>query len=308
MAGRKNALPKVVTPLVGVGDRVVMSGLLREPSPPENHRVDREAGAVVYPVISRRSEGLSIGINLFPDKKLCSFDCPYCEVFPFDTPYRFSLAAMERGLRSAVAGAAEQGMSVKDFCFSGNGEPTLSPDFPAALRSAFPLRDEIAPDASIVVITNASTLGDSRTADLLRRAATGDFGSMGPALDIWLKLDAGTDEWYRKVDRGAIPYTAVRASITAFLDSCPVTIQTMLCAVDGAPPPAAEASAWTEALVALARTGNVKRVHLYGKARPAPEDPKAEELPPIFLEARASMLRAALGGANVNSVPVEVYV
>jgi len=284
-----------------------------EPAPPENHRADREAGAVVYPVISRRSEGLSIGINLFPDKKLCSFDCPYCEVFPFDTPYSFSIAAMERGLRSEVARAAERGMAVKDFSFSGNGEPTLAPDFPAALRSAFLLRDEIAPSASIVVITNASTLGDAGTAELLRSAATGRFGSPGPALDIWLKLDAGTEEWYRKIDRGMISYAALRASIIAFSATCPVTIQTMLCAVDGAEPPAEEERAWIETLVTLARTGDgvssgVRRVHLYGKARPAPEDPKAVQLPLECLETRAAAARSALVNANVHSVPIDVFV
>ncbi len=45
-------------------------------------RPDREAGRLVYPVVSRRSGGLSLGVNLFPEAKLCSFDCPYCEVFP----------------------------------------------------------------------------------------------------------------------------------------------------------------------------------------------------------------------------------
>jgi histidinol dehydrogenase len=51
-------------------------------TPVENHR-EREKGIIVYPVYSRRSGGLSVGINLFPDKKQCPFDCPYCEVFRF---------------------------------------------------------------------------------------------------------------------------------------------------------------------------------------------------------------------------------
>ena len=59
----------------------------------ENHRA-REKGTLVYPVYSRRSQGLSMGINLFPDHKQCSFNCPYCEVFPFKTDSMFSLEGM----------------------------------------------------------------------------------------------------------------------------------------------------------------------------------------------------------------------
>lgn len=288
------------------------SGPSPEPAPTGNHRLDREAGAIVYPVFSRRSEGLSIGINLFPDRKLCSFDCPYCEVFPFETDMRFSLQAMERGLRAAVSDAAARSLPVKDFCFSGNGEPTLSPDFPAALRSAFRLRDDSAPAASLVVITNASALGNSDTAGLLRDAATGRIGSAGSPLDIWLKLDAGTEGWYRRIDRGALPFTALLASIRAFVSTCPVTIQTMLCAVDGEPPPAEEERAWTELLVSLARGGDgrrngIRRVHLYGKARPAPEDPKAEQLPASYLEARAAAARRALSEAGAGAISVAVF-
>ena len=60
----------------------------------DEHRRVREAGGLVYPVLSRRSGGLSLGVNLFPDAKRCSFDCPYCEVFPIAaTVPPFSLRA-----------------------------------------------------------------------------------------------------------------------------------------------------------------------------------------------------------------------
>jgi histidinol dehydrogenase len=277
------------------------------PRPADDHRADREAGAVVYPVISRRSGGLSLGINLFPDRKVCSFDCPYCEVFPFSTELRFSPAALERGLRSAVADADRRGLPARDICFSGNGEPTLSPAFPEALSLAGRLRDELCPAASLVVITNASTLADEPTAALLRGAARPrDAG--GLALDLWVKLDAGTAEWYAAIDRSPVPFAALLRGIEAFLSSSPATIQTMLCAVDGAGPSAAETDAWLALAVRLARTGNVRRFHLYGKARPAPEDPRAEALPDAALEERAARLRSALAGAVPSSpVPVEVF-
>ncbi len=139
--------------------------------PVEGHRLDRDAGAIVYPVMARRSFGLSVGVNLFPDRKRCTFDCPYCEVFPFRTELRFSLGALERGLRTVLADAARSGLDVKDICFSGNGEPTLSPHLGSSLELASRLRTELAPAAALVVITNGSTLADPEVAATLRRAA-----------------------------------------------------------------------------------------------------------------------------------------
>jgi len=277
------------------------------PRPAQDHRADREAGAVVYPVISRRSGGLSLGINLFPDRKLCSFDCPYCEVFPFSTELRFSLPALERGLRASVADAERLGLPVKDLCFSGNGEPTLSPAFPEALARAALLRDELCPSASLVVITNASTLSDGPTAALLRGAAR-PRAAGGLDLDLWVKLDAGTAEWYAAIDRSPVPFDSLLRGIETFLSLSPATIQAMLCAVDGAGPSEEETEAWLDLALRLARTGNVRRFHLYGKARPAPEDPRAAALPDAALEERAARLRSALAAAlPASPVPVEVF-
>ncbi|MDR2542323.1 MAG: hypothetical protein LBC80_02595, partial [Treponema sp.] len=95
-------------------------------TPVNNHR-QREKGVIVYPVYSRRAAGLSIGINLFPDKKNCLFNCPYCEVFPFNNDAVFSLEQMADDLRSVISAVRQQNIPIKDICFSGNGEPTLSP-------------------------------------------------------------------------------------------------------------------------------------------------------------------------------------
>lgn len=273
--------------------------------PVEDHRADREAGAIVYPVFSRRSLGLSVGVNLFPDRKICSFDCPYCEVFPFKTDIRFSLQAMERGLLAAIAGAAHEGIQVKDICFSGNGEPTLSPQLAAALEAAARIRDEIARDAALVVITNGSMLGDPTVAGLLAHACAARADG-GFDLDLWVKLDAGSRSWYDAIDRGAPPFDKLIDGIDAFVASSPVTIQTMLCAVAGSPPPEEEETAWLALALRLARTGNVRRFQFYGKARPAPCDPEAEALDLEYLEKRAASLRAVLGGEGAD-VPVQVF-
>jgi len=80
-------------------------------TPVTSHR-EREKGVLVYPVISRRSGGLSVGINLYPDKKFCLFDCPYCEVFPFAANASFSLEQMEQDLRDCLSAALEQNGSL----------------------------------------------------------------------------------------------------------------------------------------------------------------------------------------------------
>jgi histidinol dehydrogenase len=268
----------------------------------ENHR-SREGGALVYPVYSRRSKGLSLGINLFPDAKVCTFDCPYCEVFPFKTDISFSVDRMAETLRGCIAEAAACSEAVRDICFSGNGEPTISPHFPAALAAAAQIRDELVPNAALVLITNGTGLLHDQTFELLRRAAAGSL-----ALKLWIKLDAGTEDWYAQMDRSAIPFDRLIAAIQAFAARAPFTIQTMICAINGEPPPAREAAAWERLVRELAAPGHLTGVQIYGKARPSPADHGDQEahasvLPAAVLFARAASLRAALP----ETVPVEVF-
>ncbi|MDR0722837.1 MAG: radical SAM protein [Treponema sp.] len=268
--------------------------------PIENHR-QREEGVLVYPVYSRRSQGLSIGINLFPDHKGCSFDCPYCEVFPFKQDTPFSLELMEKQLFRELSAAQNQGIIVKDVCFSGNGEPSLAPDFFAALDAAARIRDRVVPDAALVLITNGTGLLHDPIFQGLAQAASGP-----KALRIWLKLDAGTAAWYTLMARSAIPFERLIRAIKEFAACAPITIQTMLCAIQGKPPPQEEVTAWEGLVAALAEIGacarcstgerarGIQDIQLYGKARPAPEDPLATALAPAYLEERAASLKAAL--------------
>jgi len=274
----------------------------------KNHRT-REKGLVVYPVYSRRSGGLSVGINLFPDRKSCPFDCPYCEVFPFSTGAVFSLQQMEEDLRSVITLSLEQNIVIKDLCFSGNGEPSLSAAFPDALKLAEGLRKELVPSAKFVIITNGAGLLQTSIFSLLADYASGPPAAAGKPVDIWLKLDAGTPEWYEKINRSNIPFTELTAKIKEFVSRSPVTLQTMLCAIDGEPPPEADAWAWEKLTLELAANGkgNVRKVQLYGKARPAPEDPLASSLPVSYLEERAASLRRIFSAEGVTA-PVEVFV
>ena len=264
----------------------------------------REKGVLVYPVYSRRAGGLSVGINLFPDQKRCSFDCPYCEVFPFSNNAVFSLEQMERDLLAVADSAKERNEIVKDFCFSGSGEPSLSPDFPSALKSASRIRDENVESAALVLITNGMGLLEPYIFSLLQDAATSP-----PFLDIWLKLDAGTPGWYQKINAAPVPHEELTTKIKEFAACTPVTIQTMLCSVDGEKPPQDEAQAWEKLVLELIKTnGMVRKVQIYGKARPSPDDPKSAALPVEYLEQRAASLRGLLTSDPQSPHPqIEVY-
>jgi histidinol dehydrogenase len=270
-------------------------------APIENHR-RREKGVLVYPVYSRRSGGLSVGINLFPDQKSCPFDCPYCEVFPFSSKAVFSLEQMEGDLRSVIDDAVERNISVMDICFSGNGEPSLSPDFPKALELAGRIRGELVPSAKLVLISNGAGMLEPHIFSLLAESAAGPL-----ALDIWLKLDAGTTQWYQLINRSEIPHDKILAKIKEFAALAPFTIQTMLCSIDGKAPPPDEAQAWETLALELAAIAvdKIRKIQIYGKARPSPDDPKAQALPAAYLEERAASLKQALGGSS--KIPIEIF-
>jgi histidinol dehydrogenase len=192
----------------------------------------------------------------------------------------------------------------------------MSPFFPEALDRANRVRDEIAHNAKLVLITNGSGLLDQTIFNLLRDAACGPM-----KLDIWLKLDAGTPNWYEKVNRSEVPYEKLIAQIRKFVRIAPLIIQTMLCTVDGEAPPAEEEEAWINLMQELAGSAltvaaeskaagqlcainvGIRKVQIYGKARPAPEDPKTDKLPLRCLEERAARLVAALP----ENIPVEVF-
>ncbi|MCL2800804.1 MAG: hypothetical protein FWD28_03490 [Treponema sp.] len=267
-------------------------------TPVANHR-EREKGIIVYPVYSRRSKGLSIGINLFPEKKACQFDCPYCEVFPFQSNTEFLLEQMEDDLQSCILNAQKQDIPIMDICFSGNGEPTLSPAFSGALNLAEDIRKKSAPSSQLVVITNGTGLLHPHIYSLLNEFAA------NPLLNIWLKLDAGTSDWYKKINRCQIPHDKLIEKIKSFVSCTTVTIQTMLCAINNEPPPEKEKKAWEELVCGLA-AATIRKVQIYGKARAAPEDPLASELPAEYLEQRADSLRNIFAKKSITT-PVEVY-
>lgn len=141
---------------------------------------------VFGPIFSRRL-GSSLGINLLPEKgKICNFDCIYCECGwnkdgRGDTRLP-SAAELEAALEAKLADCRKAGTPIDSITFSGDGEPTLNPDFPEIIGITLRLRDTYYPAAKVSVLTNATMLHKDAVVDALKKVD-----------NPILKLDAATD-------------------------------------------------------------------------------------------------------------------
>ncbi len=220
---------------------------------------------LVYPVYSRRSEGISIGIDLFPDAKHCSFNCPYCEVHPFRHDHTFSLEQLTSELDAILSSYAGTREPVKDIAFAGHGEPLLSPYFIDAVTRAIAIKIKHMPEIPIILITNTLQLGDNHLINFLQTVR-----SQTP-FSIWAKLDAGTpDQFYRmsglKPESNA--FVTVKRNIITAGKILPLVIQTMLARYQGFPPTDYELTEYTKLIHSMLDSGVlIERIDLYTISR-----------------------------------------
>ena len=125
------------------------------------------------PIRSRRL-GVSLGVNLSPsDGKICSFDCIYCEAgYNVQGAGKTGLpprSKVNADLRAKLSAMKEAGESLDVITFSGNGEPTLHPDFPAIIDDVLRLRDEFYPEAKVSVLTNSTRIFTPAVAEALKK-------------------------------------------------------------------------------------------------------------------------------------------
>jgi wyosine [tRNA(Phe)-imidazoG37] synthetase (radical SAM superfamily) len=255
-----------------------MQASLREGPGPGERRREKTIGRIVYPVVSRRSGGLSLGVDLFPDAKSCNFDCPYCEVFPREAfgaraagPVRFSISGLEEELEEFLEYGYERDWApepVRDICFSGSGEPTSSPDLERALlfcASARRKHPEVLGSCSIVVITNSTGFLDPAISGVLERA------SREEGLVVWAKLDGGNEETFRLMSGTKIDLERITEGILDFSKRTNIVVQTMLCEVDGRSPTDGDIGDYGDLISHLLDRGaRVDELHLYTFARPTP--------------------------------------
>ncbi len=264
----------------------------------------------VYAVLSRRAEGVSVGVNLSPHKR-CNFDCTYCQV-DRGVPGRAStvdldvLRAELRGTFEAAAsgalvadprfeGVAPAAARLADVAFSGDGEPTAERCFASAAAIVAEERARAGRDTLPVrIITNATTLHLPRVAQTLR--LLDDHG-----LDVWAKLDAGTDAYYRLVDRSRVPFERVLRNLEACACERETTIQALFARHRGEPPGSVEIAAWARRLRAIrAAGGRIGWVQVHTISRP-PAESFVSGLTPQELDAIAAAAREALPAARVET-------
>jgi len=259
----------------------------------------------VYAVVSRRSRGVSIGINLNPGKE-CNFDCIYCQVDRKITPeirrvnleklageLDLILDAERDGSLYAeepfnILAKAERG--IRDIAFSGDGEPTAFPRFEDAVRIAAAARSRFGLfSAKLVLITDAAFLRKPRVSSALRLLDQNNG-------EIWAKLDAGTEEYFQQVNRPNVPLETILENILDAARVRPVVIQSLWLRIEGAAPPTEEVEAYCARLNwVVSSGGKIRTVQLYTIAR-NPAEPSASPLTNEELDQIAS--------AVISKVPV----
>lgn len=273
-----------------------------------NHDRDAAGLLYVYPVVSRRARGVSVGINLNPNRA-CNFRCIYCQVpgLVHGTGPRIDGERLESELygmleqivhgdflRTSAPGGAQR---LNDVAFSGDGEPSSTPDFPLVVeRVRLVLEDlRILGRIKVVLITNGAFLHRPAVQEGLEMMA----GMNG---EVWFKLDRGSEEGRRLVNDSTLPVARMLGNLRIAAQACRTRIQTCWFAIDGKAPHRSEEDAYIDFL-RLARGEGIPfdDVLLYGLARPS-RQPEAPRLSPSSLEemeAFASRIRAA-------GIPVEV--
>jgi wyosine [tRNA(Phe)-imidazoG37] synthetase (radical SAM superfamily) len=264
-----------------------------------------------YPVLSRRSKGLSLGVNLNPDK-VCNFGCVYCEVDRNTPPKRrdIDLDQLEREMDLLLElgasgrifeifpfdGTPAEQRRLNDIAFSGDGEPTTAPEFLAAVERLAQLKWRRAlHQVKMVLITDASRLQAREVVQAL------DVLDANQG-EIWAKLDAGTDAYYQEIARTLVPFERILQNLEVTARLRPLIIQSLFLEWNGQGPARGEIAAYCERLNQIQRMGGkLQAIQVYTVARPTPE-PSAKPLKAAALDAIAAQIKDAL-----PSIPLEVY-
>jgi wyosine [tRNA(Phe)-imidazoG37] synthetase (radical SAM superfamily) len=264
----------------------------------------------VYPVVSRRAGGVSVGINLNVNNA-CNWRCIYCQVpgLTRGAPPPVDLGKLEQELSAFLLDVMHgdflatrvraDARHLNDIALSGNGEPTSAGEFESVVDLVGRVRRQIGVPSEVktVLITNGS---------LMQRAGVQAGVRKMAALsgEVWFKVDRATRAGLRKVNNTRADVARMRANLQIAAHLCPTWIQTCVFAIDGAPPEEAEQQAYLDFLrERVAERLPLQGVLLYGLARPSlqPEAKRLKALPFAWLDAFAERIR--LLGLEVKVTP-----
>ncbi|MCG8324982.1 MAG: hypothetical protein MI673_05650, partial [Thiotrichales bacterium] len=256
-----------------------------------DHSRDVAGLRYVYPVISRRSRGLSIGINLNPNNA-CNWRCIYCQV-----PGLVRGAAPEtdvgqldqelRGMLDDISDLSFQKKygieadlaSISDFAISGNGEPTTCREFDQVIDCLSRIICDYSFNTGMqpVLITNGSQVHQQHVQDGLRH-----LQSLGG--EVWFKLDSASDAGLRRINHAGIGIARVRDNLIQCSELCPTWIQSCFFTYQGAAPAEQEIETWLGFIEDLVRQGTrLRGVQLYGIER-RPMQAESGELGKVELD------------------------
>tara|TARA_R110001583_G_scaffold191541_1_gene356829 strand:- start:18053 stop:18907 length:855 start_codon:yes stop_codon:yes gene_type:complete len=274
------------------------------------HNHDRELAGLtyVYPVLSRRAGGVSIGINLNPNNA-CNWHCAYCQVpnLVRGKAPDIDLAQLESELRGFLNvlvhgdwlehNAPEGLREIRDIAFSGNGEPTSAAVFPEAVALVARLHDEFGLGAGVPVrlITNGSLMAQARVQEGVSALAAANG-------EVWFKVDGGDVEAIERINGVRIEPEAISRHLALCAARCPTWVQTCMFRWDGELPSQHDIDAYLDVLTA-AGIENLQGVLLYGIARES-RQPEASHLSALTLdELEAIAARIKEKGLTVRVSP-----
>lgn len=264
---------------------------------PGDHNRDFTGMTYVYPVLSRRAHGISVGINLNPNNA-CNWRCIYCQVpgLTRGAAPEIDLDLLERELRQMLQDILQgnfmqervhaEHRSLEDIAFSGNGEPTSSSAFPQAVALVQRvLRDHgLLGTIKVRLITNGSLIDRAGVAETLETLAAGNG-------EVWFKLDAATEAGISRINDVHLNPQTVLERLKLCASLCPTWVQTCIFALDGNLPCADALDAYLGLLGEVAP--RLCGVHLYSVARTSmqPEAPRLRRLSAEEMEGWAAPLR-----------------
>ncbi len=281
--------------------------LLKKVLTTTDHNRDVSGLQYIYPVVSRRAGGVSIGINLNINNA-CNWRCIYCNVpnLSRGTPPPINLTLLVKELRTFLDNIVhghfmqkhvkEADRVLKDIAFSGNGEPTTAKEFPQVVQlvqdilSEFDLLNKI----KIRLITNGSMLHKRTVVDGIRQLAKHNG-------EVWFKLDAATAEGIARINDVNINPNGHIDRLKLCATLCPTYIQTCMFSLDGKPPAESDLSAYIDLVSQVKKS--ILGVHLYGIARQSmqAEAARLSPLPLNWFNALAKrMLQEGISNVHVN--------
>ncbi|WP_301101771.1 radical SAM protein [Propionivibrio sp.] len=238
-----------------------------------DHSRESAGMTYVYPVVSRRAGGVSVGINLNVNNA-CNWACVYCQVPNLTRggppPINLELLEIElrRFLHDATDGdfllrnAPPKARRLVDVAFSGNGEPTSAPEFAEAVErvGGVLLEFGLLESVKIRLITNGSLMHRP-----LVRQGIARIGALGG--EVWFKIDRATADGIECVNGVRLTPEKIRESLLLCAELAPTWVQTCYFAIDGEVASETEQSAYLELIESVKE--KIKGVHLYGLARPS---------------------------------------